>query len=92
MWRFCCELQAVSCVSVLFGVDRGSCRPSLLLVHLVPGAYRIGRVALINPLQPSGNYMYRQFNIQQFYVLPTQCIYGFCVDLRTNSDYFPIQH
>jgi len=23
---------------------------------------------------------------------PTQCIYVFCVDLRTNSDYFPIQH
>ena len=37
-------------------------------------------------------FMYRQFNIQQFYVLPTQCIYVFCVDLRTNSDYSPIQH
>ena len=36
--------------------------------------------------------MYRQFNIQQFYVLPTQCIYVFCVDLKTNSHYFPIQH
>jgi uncharacterized FAD-dependent dehydrogenase len=23
--------------------------------------------------------------MQQFYVLPTQCIYVFCVDLRTNS-------
>ena len=32
------------------------------------------------------------FNIQQFYVLPTHCIYVFYVDLRTNSDYFPIQH
>ena len=41
---------------------------------------------------PSGNYMYRQFNIQQFYVLPTDCIYVFCVDVRTNSDYFPTQH
>ena len=40
----------------------------------------------------SGHYMYRQFNVQQFHVLPTQCIYVFCVDLRTNSDYFPIQH
>ena len=48
----------------------------------------------------SGQYMYRTvvtictttFNIQQFYVLPTQCIYVFCVDLRTNSHYFPIQH
>jgi len=34
--------------------------------------------------------MYLQFNIQQFYVLPTQCIYVFCVDLRTNSNYFMI--
>ena len=30
------------------------------------------------------------FNIQQFYVLPTHCIYVFYIDLRTNSDYFPI--
>ena len=27
-----------------------------------------------------------------FYVLPTQCIYVFCVDLGTNSDYFTVQH
>ena len=40
----------------------------------------------------SGHYMYQQFNNQQFHVLPTQCIYVFCVDLRTNSHYFPIQH
>ena len=33
--------------------------------------------------------MYRQFNIQQFYVLPIHFIYVFRVDLRTNSDYFP---
>ena len=26
------------------------------------------------------------------YVLPTQCIYVFCVDLRTNSDYFNVQY
>ena len=36
--------------------------------------------------------MYHQFNIQQFYVLRTQYNYVFYVDLRTNSDYFPIQH
>ena len=35
---------------------------------------------------------YRQFNVHKSHVLPTQCIYVFCVDLRTNSDYFPIQH
>jgi len=33
-----------------------------------------------------------KFNIQQFYVLPTDCIYVFCADLRINSNYFPIQH
>jgi hypothetical protein len=36
--------------------------------------------------------MYRQFNIQQFYVLPTQCIYVFCVDLRTNSNILNIKN
>ena len=60
-----------------------------------------------NPVKPSGYYMYRQwslyvppvvtictarFNIHKFYVLPTQCIYVSCVDLRTNSDYSPIPH
>jgi len=47
---------------------------------------------VMNPLEPSGYYMYRQFNIQQFYVLPAQYIFVFCVDLRTNNDYFPTQH
>jgi len=32
------------------------------------------------------------FNIQQFHVLPPKCIYVFCIDLRTNNDYFPIQY
>jgi len=35
--------------------------------------------------------MQNQFNIEQFF-LTTQCIYVYCVDLRTLSDYFPIQH
>jgi len=52
----------------------------------------IQKSQVVNPVKPSGHYMYRQYNIQQFYVLPTQCIYVFCVDLRTNRDYFPIQH
>jgi hypothetical protein len=33
-----------------------------------------------------------RLNIHKSYVLPTQCIYVFCVDLRTNSDYFTVQH
>jgi len=43
-------------------------------------------------VNPSSYYIYSQFNIHKFYVLPTQCICVFRVDLRTNSDYFPIQH
>ena len=39
----------------------------------------------VSHIQPSGH-------IQQIYVLPTQLYCVFCVDLRTNSDYFPIQH
>jgi hypothetical protein len=46
----------------------------------------------VSRVKSIGHYMYHQFNIQQFYVLSIQCIYVFCVDLRTNSDYFPIQH
>jgi hypothetical protein len=37
-------------------------------------------------------FLYFMSNIHKPYVLPTQCIYVFCVDLRTNSDYFRIQH
>jgi len=44
----------------------------------------------INPSKPSGHYMYHQFNIQQFYVLPPQCVYVFCVDMEKTSGYFPI--
>ena len=32
----------------------------------------------INPLQPIGHYMYRQFNIQQFYVLLTLYLCVLC--------------
>ena len=38
--------------------------------------------------KPSCHSMYRQLIIQHFYDLSIQCIYGFCLYLRTNSDYF----
>ena len=58
-------------------------------------------------VKPSGHYMYRtvvtictaQWSLyvppvqhSAIHVLPTHCIYVFCVDLRTNSHYVPIQH
>jgi len=42
----------------------------------------------IGPLQPSGHYMYRQFNIQQFYVLPTVCL-CFLYGSQTKPRLFP---
>ena len=44
---------------------------------------------VINSLKPSGYYMYHQVNIQQFYVLTTQYIYVFCVDLKKKQRLFP---
>jgi len=49
-------------------------------------------IVCLNAVKPSGYYMYRQFNIQKFYVLIPYIIYVLCVDLRTNSYYFHIQH
>jgi len=58
--------------------------------------YSINWLVFINEAVFTARYgldlIYRQFNVRQFYVLPTQCICVFCVALRTNSDYFPIQH
>jgi hypothetical protein len=43
------------------------------------------------PLPLSGNQIAaNKYNFKSFHF--TNCIYMFCVDLRTNSDYFPIQH
>jgi len=36
------------------------------------GKLNSGKQGIFFRLKPSGHYMYRQFNIQQFYVLPTQ--------------------
>ena len=47
---------------------------------------------IFNTLKSSGYYMYHRFKVNKLFFLPTQCIFLFCVDLRTNSDYFPIQH
>jgi hypothetical protein len=48
-------------------------------------------LAYFNLLKPSGNFTHHQFNIQKFDMLLRVSLL-FCVDLRTNSDYFPIQH
>jgi len=37
-------------------------------------------------------YLPLSLRLQKCYVLPTQCIYVFRMDLRTNSDYFTKRH
>jgi len=44
---------------------------------------------VFSPLQTNDDYMYHQFNIQQICVQPSVLIYE---DLRTNSDYFTLEH
>ena len=34
---------------------------------------------------------YNRFNLQKLYVIPTECTSMIFMDLRTNSDYFPMQ-
>jgi hypothetical protein len=44
------------------------------------------------PVESNCSLRTAKYHIKKSYVLPTQCIYVFCVDLRTNSDYFTVQH
>ena len=41
------------------------------------------------PLKPSGHYMYRRFNIQQFYVLPTQLYLCVLCESENKQRLFP---
>ena len=45
-----------------------------------------------HPLKPSGNSMYHQFNIQKFLRSAHTVYLWFSVDLKTNTDYFTVQH
>ena len=58
--------------------------------HAAPG---FAEHMFVNTLESSGHCMYHQ--VQHSAILRsyhTDCIYVFCVDLRTNNDYFPIQN
>ena len=67
-------------------------RGALVEKHCCNGLGERRTKGCFNLLNPSGFCPYRQFNIKKFHVLPTQCMFVFCVDLRTNSNYFCIQH
>ena len=56
------------------------------LQHKLTGFYNRG----FNPLQPSGHYVYHQYNIQQLYALPT--LYLCVLYLSENTDLCHLQH
>jgi hypothetical protein len=84
-------------VQLVIAVSRGNTGPAWICVQCRAGnsvktdAACTSVEFIVKPQEPSGNYLHHQFNVKQFHVLPTQCIYVFCVDLRTNSHYFIIQ-
>ena len=53
-----------------FGSANCLCTIKFIIFHL----FRSSWPEKFNISQPSGHYMYRQFNVQQLHVLPTQCI------------------
>ena len=54
----------------------------------IPGTFK---QVLFKPLKPSGYSVTTGLSNKKFSVLSTECICEFCVDLRTNTDYIPIQ-
>jgi len=58
---------------------------SELFSHICPAIFNHSRSSKLLYM-PAGS------TLKKFYVLPTQRMYVFRMDLRTNSEYFPIWH
>ena len=71
---------------------------NLLILHThthtpnrVFGGYLLTRVR-VSLLKPTITFTYHQLQQTESLCSPHSAFYVFCVDLRTNSDYFTIQH
>ena len=84
VWRVATDAGSVSDQTARF-VNKSHLLPYLCIATLT-------RHECFNLSKPNGYVMHQQFNIQQLYFLPTQCIYVFCIYLRTNSDLCHLQH
>ena len=75
-----------------------SAAPAQKAVHKSSGKVTVIRVKFYELFQTDRRYeangRFWQFRERALKLcfLPTQFIHGFCMDLGTNSDYFPIQH
>jgi hypothetical protein len=70
----------------------GYCRVNMQIHTLRTNYNKVLILQLLHVSCLNGHYMYHQLNIQQFYVLPTQCIYVVCVGVRTNINLCPLHH
>jgi hypothetical protein len=61
-------------------------------IHVKLTVFILNGDIIINLIKSTGHVMHQQFNTQQLYVLPTHCIYVFCIYLRTNSDLCHLHH
>jgi len=63
----------------------------VLNIHIYIYIY-INSDYFLNLSKPKTYFMYHQLLHSEILCLPTECIYVFCMDLRTNKDYFSLQH
>jgi hypothetical protein len=62
------------------------------VVCVITTGFKAFRILITKTVWKAVTMCTSSLTIQQFYVLPTECVYVFCVDLRTNSDYFTVQY
>ena len=53
---------------------------------------RLPSYSILNLYGPAVTLYTTRFNVQKFYVRATKYIFAFCMDLRINTDYVPIQN
>ena len=82
-----CRLQSATVTGRLYWFIEGS---NIACWYFVLMRFEAVRLSEHGYRAVTGHEM--RLTIQLFCLLPTHCIYVFCVDLRTNSHYFPIQH
>jgi len=85
-WSYVCDSGSFGCGSSSCLHLQGSLRSRTLPLHQF---VKLGCYVLSHPSKASGHYV---LQTSKFFILPTQCIYVFCLDLRINSVHFPIQH
>ena len=89
-WSFSVSQHVLCFVDCHYVNDKHSLRDKMS--GAVPCCILLYEKAPSTRHNPTNLHVPKTFNIQQFHVLPTQCISLFYMDLRTNSNYLPLYH